>query len=142
MTKPTRSQSSGQVRSLMRAMSILESLASSSSGMSLTDLVEETGLPPSTVHRLLTTLESRRFVRTDPSGGPWQVGSAAFFVGSAFARSRDTMAFVRPYLRRLVELTSETANLFVERDGEAVCIGQIESRHAMRAIRHELWHWS
>ena len=33
-----------------------------------------------------------------------------------------------------MEMTGETANLFVESDGEAVCIGQIESRHAMRAI--------
>ncbi|MEM6662781.1 MAG: IclR family transcriptional regulator C-terminal domain-containing protein [Pseudomonadota bacterium] len=133
MVKP-QPQGAGQVRSLIRALSILESLAASGGGLSLSELVEETDLPPSTVHRLLTTLESRRFVRTEPSGGPWHIGSAAFFVGSAFARNRDTMTFVRPYLRRLVDMTSETANLFVERDGVAVCIGQIESRHAMRAI--------
>ena len=33
-----------------------------------------------------------------------------------------------------METSGETANLFVESDGEAICIGQIESRHAMRAI--------
>jgi len=127
-------RTAGQVRSLTRALSILQKLASSNDGMSLTELSEATSLPPSTTHRLLTTLEAERFVRPDPNGGLWRIGVAAFFVGSAFSRSRDTLALVRPYLRRLMEMSGETANLFVESDGEAVCIGQIESRHAMRAI--------
>ena len=127
-------KSTGQVLSLTRALSLLRHLAESGDGMSLTELSESTGLPPSTTHRLLTTLESERFVRPDPQGGLWRIGVAAFFVGAAFARSRDKLTLTRPYLRRLMELSGETANLFVESDGEAICIGQIESRHAMRAI--------
>lgn len=102
--------------------------------MSLTELAEAAKLPPSTTHRLLTTLEAERFVRTEPQGGQWRIGVAAFFVGSAFARSRDKLSLMRPYLRRLMEMSGESANLFVESDGEAVCIGQVESRHAMRAL--------
>ena len=109
-------------------------LAASGDGMTLTELAEAAGLPPSTTHRLLTTLESERFVRPDPQVGLWRIGVAAFFVGSSFARSRDTLTMVRPYLRRLMEMSGETSNLFLESDGEAVCIGQVESRHAMRAI--------
>jgi IclR family acetate operon transcriptional repressor len=130
----SKSRSSGQVRSLTRALSLLRHLAASGDGMSLTELSDAASLPPSTTHRLLTTLESERFVRPEPQGGLWRIGVAAFFVGSAFARSRDKLTLVRPYLRRLMELSGETANLFVESDGEAICIGQIESRHAMRAI--------
>ena len=127
-------RSSGQVRSLTRALSILRHLAASGDGMTLTELAEAAGLPPSTTHRLLTTLESERFVKPDSNGGIWRIGVASFFVGSAFARSRDVLTMVRPYLRRLMEMSGETSNLFLENDGEAVCIGQIESRHAMRAI--------
>ncbi|MEM7743634.1 MAG: IclR family transcriptional regulator C-terminal domain-containing protein [Pseudomonadota bacterium] len=127
-------RNNGQVRSLTRALSILQNLASRPDGMSLTELSESTGLPPSTTHRLLTTMEAERFVRPGASGGLWRIGVAAFFVGSAFARSRDTLLLVRPYLRRLMEMSGETANLFVESEHEAVCIGQVESRHAMRAI--------
>lgn len=129
-----KARTAGQVRSLTRALSLLRHLAASGEGMSLTELSEAAGLPPSTTHRLLTTLESERFVRPDPQGGMWRVGVAAFYVGAAFARSRDKLSLTRPYLRRLMEMSGETANLFVESDGEAVCIGQIESRHAMRAI--------
>jgi len=129
-----KSRSAGQVRSLTRALTLLRHLAASGDGMSLTELSDAASLPPSTTHRLLTTLEAERFVRPDPQGGLWRIGVAAFFVGSAFARSRDKLSLTRPYLRRLMELSGETANLFVESDGEAICIGQIESRHAMRAI--------
>lgn len=129
-----RARSAGQVRSLTRALNLLRHLAENADGMSLTELSEAAALPASTTHRLLTTLEAERFVRPDPRAGVWRIGVSAFFVGSAFARNRDKLTLARPYLRRLMEMTGETANLFVESDGEAICIGQIESRHAMRAI--------
>lgn len=129
-----KSKSAGQVRSLTRALSIMRNLAERPGGMSLTEVAEASGLPPSTTHRLLTTLEAERFVRPDSQGGVWRIGVAAFFVGCAFARSRDKLSMTRPFLSRLMEMSGETANLFVESDGEVVCIGQIESRHAMRAI--------
>ncbi|MEM9148591.1 MAG: IclR family transcriptional regulator C-terminal domain-containing protein [Pseudomonadota bacterium] len=129
-----RTRQAGQVRSLTRALSLMRHLAECPHGMTLTQLADVAGLPPSTTHRLLTTLEAERFVRPDGQSGMWRIGVAAFFVGSAFARSRDKLAITRPFLARLMELSGETANLFVESDGEVVCIGQIESRHAMRAI--------
>jgi IclR family acetate operon transcriptional repressor len=129
-----KSKNAGQVRSLTRALSLLRHLADSNDGMSLTELSEAAGLPPSTTHRLLTTLEAERFVRPNGSTGLWQVGVSAFIVGASFARNRDRLTLIRPYLKRLMEITGETANLFVRNDADAVCIGQIESRHAMRAI--------
>lgn len=133
-TSDSKAKSAGQVRSLTRALRLMRHLAESGDGMSLTELSEAASLPPSTTHRLLTTLESERFVRPEAQGGLWRIGVAAFFVGTAFARSRDKLSLAQPYLRRLMETSGETANLFVESDGEAICIGQIESRHAMRAI--------
>lgn len=129
-----KNRNSGQVRSLTRALSLLRHLAEAPGGLTLTEVSEASGLPPSTTHRLLTTLEAERFVRPDAQSGVWRIGVAAFYVGSAFARSRDKLTLARPFLSRLMEMTGETANLFVESDGEVVCIGQIESRHAMRAI--------
>ncbi len=132
--KDEKSRNAGQVRSLTRALSLMRHLADAPAGLSLTEVSDAAGLPPSTTHRLLTTLEAERFVRPDPQAGVWRIGVAAFYVGAAFARARDKLTMARPFLLRLMEMTGETANLFVESDGEVVCIGQIESRHAMRAI--------
>lgn len=115
-------------------MRLLKALAGATDGMTLSELALVVGLPASTTHRLLTTLEGERFVRFDPALATWQIGVEAFRVGNAFVRSRDLVATARPYLRRLMEETGETANLYLFVDGEAVCMAQVECRQMMRAI--------
>ena len=102
--------------------------------MTLTDVAQIVGLPPSTAHRLLTTLQQERFVRFDGTAHLWQVGVEAFIIGNAFVRTRDVVMMARPYLRRLMEEGGETANLYLEQDGEAICMAQVECRQMMRAI--------
>lgn len=123
-----------EVQSLARALALLDALAESGDGLSLGDLAQTVGLAPSTAHRLLTTLQNRRFVRFAAAEGVWQVGVQAFIVGQAFRRARDLLSLARPALRRLMEESGETANLYIEEGGEAVCMGQVESRQMMRAI--------
>lgn len=136
----------GQVRSITRAVSVLRALAESPDGLTLSETAAQAGLAASTAHRMLTTLESERFVRFDSASGCWHVGVAAFTVGAAFARTRDVIVLARPYMRRLMEQTGETANIFLESGGEVVCMAQIESRHSMRAMTRVggrmKMHWS
>ncbi len=124
----------GRVQSVDRAMMLLEALGDNEHGHRLTDLSRQTGLSLTTVHRLLTTLEQRRFVQFTASDNLWHIGRQAFAVGSAFIRDRNFAAPALPFLRRLRDQTRETANLGVVEDGEIVIINQIESREIMRAI--------
>ncbi len=129
-----RAVKTGQVQSLTRALSIMRVLSESAEGMTLTDVAQAVRLAPSTTHRLLTTLQHERFARFDAQSSLWQVGVQAFSVGNAFTRTRDVVAVARPYMRCLMEESGETVNLYLENDGEAICIGQIECRQLMRAI--------
>jgi len=124
----------GAVQSVDRAMQLLEALGEDEEGYRLTDLAIRTGLSPSTAHRLLTTLEKRRFVAFDPSDSMWHIGRRTFAIGAAFIRRRNFVAPALPYLRRLRDLTHETANLGVIDDGEVIVLTQVESREIMRAI--------
>ncbi|HKM61214.1 MAG TPA: IclR family transcriptional regulator C-terminal domain-containing protein [Acidisphaera sp.] len=124
----------GQVQSLTRAIGILDAIAASHDGLTLTAVAQAVGLAPSTAHRLLTTLQQARFVRFEAVGGVWQVGVRAFTIGSAFLHTRDIALIARPHLRALMEASGETANLYVPEEGEAICIAQVESRRMMRAI--------
>src|SRR6202047_1749782 len=71
----------GGVQSVDRALSIIETLAEDDEGYRLSDLAVRTGLSTSTVHRLLATLESRRFVQFDRDGSKWHVGARRFTMG-------------------------------------------------------------
>ena len=125
---------SGSVQSVDRALALLEALGEDEEGYRLTDLAIRTGLSPSTAHRLLATLEQRRFVAFDPGDSTWHVGRQSFSVGSAFVRRRNFVAPALPFLRKLRDLTHETANMGVADEGEVVVLTQVESREIMRAI--------
>lgn len=124
----------GGVQSLIRALSLLEALAENEDGLSLTALAKQVGLPPSSAHRLLTTLQRKRFVRFEPGAMIWRVGVQAFIVGNAFARSREVAPLAMPYMRQLMEKTGETVNLYIVNGGQAICIAQVQSRQVIRAI--------
>lgn len=124
----------GRVQSVDRALVLLEELARDDRGRRLTELSRQTGLSLTTVHRLLTTLEQRRFVQFSAADSAWRIGLRAFAVGSSFARERNFVAPALPFLRRLRDQTRETANLGVVEDGEVVVVNQVPSREIMRAI--------
>ena len=124
----------GGVQSVDRALSILETLAEDDEGYRLSDLAVRTGLSTSTVHRLLATLEKRRFVQFDRYELKWHVGARSFSVGATFARRRNFTAQAMPYLRKLRDLTRETANLAVVDDQSIIVLTRIESREIMRSL--------
>jgi IclR family acetate operon transcriptional repressor len=124
----------GQVQSLTRGLSILECLAKAEGGLTLTDIGLRVVLPPSTVHRLLATLEKMGYVQQAGDAGRWHVGLQAFAVGSTFLASRDFVAQSHPYMRRLMEQSGETANLAILDGTDAVFVDQVQCREMMRTI--------
>src|ERR1700755_3392191 len=124
----------GGVQSVDRALYIIETLAEDDEGYRLSDLAVRTGLSTSTAHRLLATLEKRRFVQFDRSCSKWHIGAQSFSVGATFARRRNFAAQALPYLRKLRDQTRETANLAVVDDEAIIVLTRAESREIMRSL--------
>lgn len=124
----------GRVQSVDRAMTLLAALGAEERGQRLTDLARRTSLSLTTVHRLLTTLEQHHFVQFSAGDNLWFIGRQAYSVGSAFVRDRTFVTPAMPFLRRLRDLTRETANLGVVDNGEIIVVNQVESREITRAI--------
>ena len=108
----TAQQAGGQVQSLTRGLKLLEWIAESHSSVALTELAQQAGLPNSTTHRLLTTMQQLGFVRR------WRAGSlgrrgACFRGRQQLLQSRNLLAIVHPILRQLMEDSGETVNLAV-----------------------------
>ena len=133
--RPAARSRGDQVQSLVRALSLLNRISESpDDGATLTDLAQQVGLPSSTAHRLLTTLEQERYVRFNHERRHWSVGVQAFLVGCAFTKTRSLAGIARPHMRHLMEDGGETVNLAVEDEGEAVYLSQVECRQMMRAF--------
>ena len=91
-------------------------------------------LPPSTTHRLLSTLEKMGYVYHAGDLGLWYVGLHAFTVGAGFLANRDFVAQSHVYMRRLMEQSGETANLAILDGTEAVFIAQVQCHEMMRIL--------
>jgi len=121
------------IKSLDRAMEVFEYL-SQAQGKALTAIADETGQSPATVYRILVTLEGRGLVEFDPSEQLWHIGSRAFVIGARYLRRTSLVDRARPIMRRLMEVTGETANLGVEREGAVLFVSQVETHASIRAF--------
>ncbi|TAG05514.1 MAG: winged helix-turn-helix transcriptional regulator [Betaproteobacteria bacterium] len=132
--KGVAANSSGGVQSLTRGLSLLEQLAESEGGISLTEISNRVGLAPSTAHRLLNTLADMGFVVQANDSGLWYIGLKTYRVGCAFVSNRDFVGESHAHLRKLMEASGETANLSIL-DGTHVCfIAQVQCHEVMRML--------
>ncbi len=127
-------ETSGQSKTLVRGLSILNACSSSRSGLTLVEIADVTDLAPSTVHRLLATLEAQAFLSVDHETGRWRIGVSGFRMGNAFVRSRDCVAELRPLMMELSDRTGETVNLAILSGSKALFVSQIESANMMRMV--------
>lgn len=128
-----KSAQSSSVQALDRALGLLEILAVDD-GLTLTDVAHEAGIAASTAHRLLSTLQARKFVELDTETGHWRIGVNAFQVGNAFLRTRKLVSIGRTIMRDLLDECGETINIGIIDDGEVVFLSQFESHEPMRAF--------
>lgn len=120
------------VQSVARVLDILEVLAQAGSHVAIVDMAQRTGLHVSTVHRLLSTLLGRGYVQQDPETRKYSLGLRALQLATGTSPYSDLRLIAKPYLRRLMELTGETANLVVLADDEAMYLEQVESPRLVR----------
>lgn len=121
------------IKSLDRAMRVFEYL-SEAQGKPLTMLADETGQSPATVYRILVTLEGRGLVEFDHDEQVWHIGPRAFVIGSRFLRRTSLVDRARPIMRKLMEVTGETANLGIEKEGAVLFLSQVETHANIRAF--------
>lgn len=115
---------------IARAATILRALELMPKGMTITQLARETDLPRTTVHRLVSSLESQQLLIT---------GSAGVRLGPALARlaasaHTDVISLSRPSMETLGRRTRETVDLCVYRGSHAVSVSQFVSDQELRVV--------
>ena len=98
------------LRSVNNALAVLESFSVERPEMGVTELSHTLGIGKSTVHRLLTSLASRGYVRKNPDTERYCLGFKAFEVGSLVAGRGTIREITAPFLRTLMLATKETVH--------------------------------
>jgi len=115
------------VQSVERAFAVLRSLAAGPAGVS--DVADRTGLPKSTVSRLLGTLVELGAVEQDGALGEYSLGELILDLSASASPGRNLVQIARPSLEELVERTGEAAGLSILHGVEVYYLDQVESAH-------------
>jgi len=106
-----------------RAMSLLELLAVSRNGLTLSELSRKLDIPKSTTHYLIHTLSTRGYVQRTASGRH-SLGLRLTGIVSQSKAEIDLSALAAPYLREVAARVNLTATAAILKGAEAVIIGR------------------
>lgn len=125
-------KSKSTVQAVDRALQLIDLLQEDIDGLSVTTLANRMNLAKSTIHRLLTSLKNKGFVQQDVQSEKYQLGLKFIEIGSIVSRSLEINQIAPPYMKQLVEETSETVHLVVLHEGEIIYIEKTESPNNLR----------
>lgn len=118
----------GNVKSVTKAVSILDQLANQSNPMGTRELAAAVNLPKTTVQRLLETLDSAGLVTPDELGRGYRLAPKVFHLGMTVLRQTDVRTVALPYMHKLRDHSGETVGLNIRVDQyQRMLIEQLES---------------
>ncbi|MEZ5477597.1 MAG: helix-turn-helix domain-containing protein [Thiolinea sp.] len=112
-----RPESEKRIQVIDRASALLEAITRYPEPVGLKILSAETGLHPSTAHRILQSLVDNRFVERDPQGR-YRIGMRLLQLGVRLHSSTDLRALAA-YMKQLRDQLGDSVNLTM-REGDVV----------------------
>ncbi len=118
------------VQSVERAFTVLQCLARGAAGVS--EIADRTGLPKSTVSRLLGTLVELGAVEQSEVLGVYGLGELIIELSASASPGRNLVSLARPHLVELVDQIDEAAGLGVLDGGKVYYLDQVDGHHEVQ----------
>jgi DNA-binding IclR family transcriptional regulator len=122
-----------EVQSLHRAFDILETIGNSQIPMSIKKITEETGLPKSTVYRLLNNLENRNYAFCDTNGN-YRLGYQLLMMSQWAEKDFEIKNLAKASLESLNAFTKETVHLAILQGRRVLYVDTVESPYSSRLV--------
>src|SRR4051812_29048940 len=113
---------------------ILDAFSLTHPDMTLGEIQQATGLPTSTVQRLVSNMVAQGLL--DRTGDRIRVGVRMSYWAATALKDLDVLAVVNPVLKEIRDKTRETACFFKVGPNFRVCVRVAETHHALRRILH------
>jgi IclR family transcriptional regulator, acetate operon repressor len=116
----------------LRLFALLEHIVAKNEFVSLQGLVEETGLPKPTVHRMLQQLESGEILIRQADGRHFGTGARVRRFAETVLLNATQHGARRTVLRHLAQQTGETCTVATLSGAEVLVLDRIETPHPLR----------
>jgi IclR family transcriptional regulator, KDG regulon repressor len=121
-----------KVQALMRALDILDCFNYQNRKMSLTDVVNQTGLNKTTAKRLISNLTARGYLQQDPQSKCYHLGMRLFELGSVVFSSFSLRQAAAQPMNNLQEDTAATVLLGSKIENHLVYVDKREGHGKIR----------
>jgi IclR family KDG regulon transcriptional repressor len=121
-----------RIQALERALDILDCFSFQNKEMSLSEVVNQTGLNKTTVKRLMANLTTRGYLQQDPKSKRYQLGMRLFELGGIVFSSFSLRKAAAYPMSRLQNVTGATVLLGVMMEEQLVYIDKREGNGMIR----------
>ena len=118
---------------LGKAFGLLDIIAAAPGLITVKELIARSGWPRATLYRILAALTQQGYVRFDPVQEGYTLGYRLVELAQNVWAGPDLASVASVELRRLRDMTGETAYLAVLHGGLMISLGKFESAHAHRS---------
>lgn len=118
---------------LRKLFDLLDIVGSGPGSVTIAELSEATGWPRATLYRILAAATSKGYVRQDSRGHAFTLGFRFIELAQNVWSSADIVTAASGELRRLRDITGETAYLAIFHETATLALGKFESAHPHRS---------
>ncbi|MBS1796666.1 MAG: IclR family transcriptional regulator [Acidobacteria bacterium] len=120
-----------------RTLSILETVAHSTSGLTNSDISRRLKLPKSSASYILRILENRGYLTRETNSGKYRLGLKLMGLTRESATHTDIREVAKPIMESFVKRTSLSTHLAVLDNGRAVYVEKVENPNSF--IKMDIW---
>lgn len=116
----------GGAKSFFKMARVLDCFSRTRADLSITQIVEMTGLPRTTIHRIVASLRDIGMIDQDHQRGDYRLGLRMFYYGSTVIANLDLNRRAHPHVIQLHKITGEIVHLHMFDGSQMVCIEREE----------------
>jgi DNA-binding IclR family transcriptional regulator len=120
-----------------RTLSILETVAHSTSGLTNSDISRRLKLPKSSASYILRILEHRGYLTRETNSGKYRLGLKLMGLTRESATHTDLREVAKPIMESFVKRTNLSTHLAVLDNGRAVYVEKVENANSF--IKMDIW---
>lgn len=121
-----------KIKSLHKALDILDCFTLERPELTLTELQHMLGLDKTNIYRIIVNLEERGILQRNPLTGKLRLGGVMLHYARVCMAELDIYTVSPPYMQKLAEATGETVIINIVQDDSGVCVARVNSKNPVK----------
>ncbi len=129
---PRKKTDNAHIKSVVKTLEVLEQFIDSNQEKGIHELSASTGIPVSTMQRLVNTLEAKGYLMQNPRTYKYRLGLTLYHLYKSFSNTFHWVDEAKQFMEALVQKHGETINLAYLEGKNIVYLTKVDSPHILR----------